>query len=174
MPLSQPAKIPGFTVGATMPQNPSIGDIWVERDSVDGLKMEWFWDGLRWRSVQILNWQGNFENISGLTHIRMSPVYFGLYNLFFLNLSQSSLQSSPSPSNFWVYSFSALNGSGTSTTLATTNNSGATTLITKKSTQINTFLNFQTQDIAQLLLSASKNGNPLNLSAGIQISYQLV
>jgi len=157
-----------------MPQNPSIGDIWVERDSVDGLKMEWFWDGLRWRNVQILNWQGNFDNISTLTHIRISPINFMTHNLFLLNLFQSSLQSSPSAGNFWVYSFSVLNGSGTPATLATTNNSGVTTLITKKSTQINTFLNFQTQDIAQFLLSASKNGNPLNLSAGIQISYQLV
>jgi hypothetical protein len=171
MPLSQPAKIPGFTVGNIQPINPIIGDIWIERDNVQGYKNEWFWNGSYWLSTN--NYIGATASLTNLSSnsngARLCTQAFGLkYNVFLSSLNYSVYPTATQDvNNYWAIQVAGISPRGTPITIVQDNTIlfasqvKPSELYLNKSLAVNTLLNFNTgSSYPNIQIYLTKIGSP--------------
>jgi hypothetical protein len=167
MPLSQPARIPGFTVGNTMPEYPNVGDIWIERNSSEGVKGEWFWSGALWLSTATYIGATQSVNISAsLNGTRYKTQSLSdASNVYLVSLLSSIYTIGAQDSiNHWKYSVVGITETASGVTLAEGNTINYNALTGGSSKYINTKI-----DINLLLDLSSGTSYP-----NIQINFSKV
>lgn len=170
MPLSQPARIPGFSVGDTVPQFPNVGDIWIERNNSEGVKGEWFWNGALWLSTATYIGATQSVNISAsLNGTRYKTQSLSdASNVYLVSLLSSiytiGLQDSI---NYWKYSVVGITETAGGVTLIEGNTinyntlTGGSTKYVNTKLEINQFLNFSTgSNYPNIQINFSKVNSP--------------
>ena len=142
----------------TAPTSPSIGDRWTERDSNNGVVLDWFWNGVVWLSSHLFTVGVN----SGIFQLALNPDY-NVYVVKIVNLYLPS-GSPGAPGVYNVLSITLADDYGTNNTLIATWNDSVSalssypgTLTVPVNTLIETYINGDTLSTFTLNVVAYNN-----------------
>ncbi|MEH1902514.1 MAG: hypothetical protein V7L04_14115 [Nostoc sp.] len=172
--MSQKIIIPSLNYDQqSMPTNPSIGQVWRERDSSNNVIETWFWNGTVWLSLQIFSLNSNISDlyIPLITHNSTQILITK-----FIVLSISSLSGDNDASNFYTYSLRTVPLNGLSETIISSLTSQA--LVDGQRLVLSTAVNnvYSSTAVSSLIVRTIATGSPKEVPSqgSLLILFRLV